>query len=857
MKAFKRHNYEKKTVNIVALVVLCLFVIVVSLTIGFSTMHSSFDIGEIAAVVRINKDIRITDITLDNTSNNAISNWEEYNTNSISSNITLPNSNSSVTYQVEITNLGNIEMGIFDITGIPSNLKYTIDNYSLKDMLCDSVNTSECKLGSKSYINITLSYNNNSYDSSNTDFNVKLDFDFKRFYNISYVNLDTTNLPTRAIESDNIEFYLNSPIPERIHFSGNTNASYNSTTGKITLPNISDDITVSHITISYFVTYDGSTNQLFNQFSSTNITSFSRNTTLSLSEVQAKVNNNTAYKISTNDNDANYPSDYDIYGWVDNDNFYWWSESNVVYFHPNTLGAFRQMTKLTNVDLTGTNTSLVKNFSHWFDKDAALTTINGAIDTSGLVLEYNDSYNYGLDNDENSSSEKGLAYMFNDCKVLTSINTSKIDTTNASDLKRMFGGCAKLKTIDVSRFNTSNAKSMYWMFRKTEQLTELDIRNFDTSKVESMFGMFVNASNIKTLYLGEKFDTSKVKKFNYMFANMYNIKTIYSYSDFNTSSATDSYRMFDNSMKIIGSENTLDSTPYDKTNVTMSYAKLAQNGTKGYFTPYNSDVYYTITYELDGGSADNPTQYNKNTRTFTLVQPQKLGYTFIGWTGSNGDTPQLDVTIEQGSEGNKNYVAHFEKIHEDLFPKVFSISGSCNFNGSMSNITGSTCVSDLDDHTNYTNSTYIDTNINLYNSENLEKDYEIYFEISNYNPSNQETMSNGNKQNTIMNSKSESVSGYPGVVVRRSGDKIEVKSFSSNASTWYGSVTSYKIARINKKIYYSVNGSEFKQLDDNTTYNKPFDLSVWFGASKDSSGNAFRHAKCTLSNIYIKLGTYS
>ena len=34
------------------------------------------------------------------------------------------------------------------------------------------------------------------------------------------------------------------------------------------------------------------------------------------------------------------------------------------------------MTNLTFVDLNGTNTSLVRNFSHWFDKDAKLQTIS-------------------------------------------------------------------------------------------------------------------------------------------------------------------------------------------------------------------------------------------------------------------------------------------------------------------------------------------------------------------------------------------------------------------------------------------------------------------------------------------------
>ena len=73
---------------------------------------------------------------------------------------------------------------------------------------------------------------------------------------------------------------------------------------------------------------------------------------------------------------------------------------------------------------------------------------------------------------------------------------------------------------------------------------------------------------------------------------------------------------------------------------------------------------YSITYNLDGGSVTiaNPTGYNTASETFTLNEPTKEGYTFIGWTGSNGDVPQMDVSVEQGSIGNKLFTANYELI---------------------------------------------------------------------------------------------------------------------------------------------------------------------------------------------------
>lgn len=853
----KRIGKTKSPKSKVNILVLIIFMLVLSLTVGFSSFYSAMDIGSLSARVFVRKDIRVTGIRLSDTTSNAVSNWQDYNVKSISTNIDLPNQDSTVTYQVDVTNIGNIEMGIYEITGIPNNLEYSISNYTLKEELCDSVDSTRCKLGSKTILNITLGYKEGAYDSSNTNQTIILEFDFRRFYSISYVNIDSTNLPTKIMENDSMEYNLNTPYPSRVRFSGTTTSLYNASTGLVSLNNITDDVTISYTTTSYFVQYDGVNMQMFGIFDSTTITSFERNTTLTLAEVESKVANNQAYVISTSSADPNYPSNYEIYGWVDNGHFYWWSESDTVYYHPYTLGAFRLMTGLTRVDLTGTNTSLVRNFSHWFDKDANLVTINGRINTSGLVLEYNPSFNYANDNDENSSGGTGLAFMFNDCKVLTGIDLTEFTTTNAGDMKRMFGGCAKISSLDVSGFDTSNAKSMYWMFRKMAKLTEVDISNFNTSNVENMLGMFVSATGVQKIYLGPNFDTSKVKMFNYMFGEMNNIKTIYAYSDFTVSNLASSSNMFASATHLVGSANTLDETPYDSRNITATYAKLAQNGVKGYFTPYGSTAAcYTITYNLDGGEATNPTVYCEDTRTFTLNEPEKIGYTFIGWTGSNGSTPEMQVTITEGSTGDRSYVANYEENTVDLFPKVFSISGSCNFNGSATNITGNTCISDLEDATDFRTGTYIDTGINLYNSENLYKDYEIHFEISNYIPSEQETLPNGNKQHTIMNTKGE-FTGYPGVVVRRNSDSLEVKSFTKGVSKNYKSVSSYTIARINRKIYYSINDGALTLLDDNTSFNSPFNLSVWFGASKDSSGNPFRHSKCTLSNIYIKLGTYS
>ncbi|GBU24343.1 hypothetical protein R83H12_00971 [Fibrobacteria bacterium R8-3-H12] len=94
-----------------------------------------------------------------------------------------------------------------------------------------------------------------------------------------------------------------------------------------------------------------------------------------------------------------------------------------------------------------------------------------------------------------------------------------------------------------------------------------------------------------------------------------------------------------------------------QTTVTIS---AGNTGNKSYIANWTA-ISYNITYELDGGTAANPTSYNTETPTITLNNPTRTGYTFAGWTGSNGSTPQTAVTISLGSTGDKSYTATWGK----------------------------------------------------------------------------------------------------------------------------------------------------------------------------------------------------
>ena len=86
-------------------------------------------------------------------------------------------------------------------------------------------------------------------------------------------------------------------------------------------------------------------------------------------------------------------------------------------------------------------------------------------------------------------------------------------------------------------------------------------------------------------------------------------------------------------------------------------------GDRSYTATWTEDV-YNITYTLGGGTnaAGNPATYKVTTETITLADPTRNGYTFDGWTGSNGDTPQKGVQIVKGSTGDKAYTANWTAI---------------------------------------------------------------------------------------------------------------------------------------------------------------------------------------------------
>lgn len=80
---------------------------------------------------------------------------------------------------------------------------------------------------------------------------------------------------------------------------------------------------------------------------------------------------------------------------------------------------------------------------------------------------------------------------------------------------------------------------------------------------------------------------------------------------------------------------------------------------------------YTITYNLDGGiyqyGNSNPKTYTAES-SFTLVNPHKDGYTFLGWIASGDplETVNKKVTVKAGTTGNLTFYAVYEKNYVEI-----------------------------------------------------------------------------------------------------------------------------------------------------------------------------------------------
>ena len=363
--------------------------------------------------------------------------------------------------------------------------------------------------------------------------------------------------------------------------------------------------------------------------------------------------------------------------------------------------AFSECSKLTSLNLSNFNTSNVTNMSNMFVSCSKLTSLNLSSFNTSKVTNMN-----------------GMFWL---CSKLTSLNLSNFDTSKVTDMNGMFCYCSSLIILDVSSLDTSNVTDMSYMFQKCSNLKVINLRGkFSTESLKSCNNIFTGTTadllcngNEKNAFPAAAYDYGKyiVLGPEYVYTGSQIVRDNLQHMvlkpykkdvKFDANGGTGTITIH------VGVNDAIfnDSRWWSRKNICNNFGSLDDGighsyPTKsfytfmGFFTQdgkellnvnlITEDVYYAhwapisyeINYNLNGGSiSGQKTFFNIETDSFTLPTPTRNGYTFTGWTGSNGTTAQKNVTITKGSHSDRHYTANWT-------PTNYTISYNLN-GGSLS-----------------------------------------------------------------------------------------------------------------------------------------------------------------------------
>mgnify|MGYP002853318661 CR=1 FL=1 len=145
-----------------------------------------------------------------------------------------------------------------------------------------------------------------------------------------------------------------------------------------------------------------------------------------------------------------------------------------------------------------------------------------------------------------------MGYMFSSCINTTQIiGIENFDTGNVTNMGGLFYGCNSLESLDVSRWNTAHSVRMIEMFAGCHKIPSLDLRGWDTSNVTTTGAMFSSCIALDEILGIEDLDLASNTYFSYMFAGCESLTSL-DLSGWDTSSGMASNNMFDNCTALTG-----------------------------------------------------------------------------------------------------------------------------------------------------------------------------------------------------------------------------------------------------------------------------------------------------------------
>ena len=268
-------------------------------------------------------------------------------------------------------------------------------------------------------------------------------------------------------------------------------------------------------------------------------------------------------------------SEMPVYLWYDapSKNVFWWSDADTVYANEDSRNMFHNIGNVERIDMTGINTSRVKNMSWMFHSGmniykhielSSFDTSNAEdmsymFATSGLTTPVSiDPIDFSR---FNTSKVKNMEGMFLN-SFLPSLDIKNFDTSNVKNMAGMFGGLKNVRNLDLSDWNVKKVNNIQAIFTRSINLQSLNLSGWQMDSVTSMFFMFGGLVNLTSLNL-TGFTTKNVTNMSNMFVDVRKLADL-DLSSFDTSKVTDMGNMFNN----MGSLNNINLSSFNTSNVT-------------------------------------------------------------------------------------------------------------------------------------------------------------------------------------------------------------------------------------------------------------------------------------------------
>lgn len=246
---FNRINKSKIKITIIACNVI-LFA-VVGLSVGYSAFNIELGIRNILATVKVKADIRVIGVSQKDSSEGAYSISLNYNKTNINGTAILPNADSYIDYDINIANIGNLEMGIKNIISENENLDYELLNYNLKEKICvETEEGTSCNLGIEKTITLRVKWKDGMYNRDNTSSLFLFNLDFENYHKITVedsIKDLIINCPSEVINTDNLEFtYIGEKFDVRVFMNGQI-YPYKKEGQKIIIENVTGPVLIKYI----------------------------------------------------------------------------------------------------------------------------------------------------------------------------------------------------------------------------------------------------------------------------------------------------------------------------------------------------------------------------------------------------------------------------------------------------------------------------------------------------------------------------------------------------------------------------------------------------------------------------------